>query len=261
MAMTRKHPVATGGRPLLTFLAVAVVACGTQSTPDRASVVERSRTFERAADSGLARGNPASYLANVREAAALRPHHPTLVYHLARAYVMNDSITRGLAMLDRLAAMGIAVRPQRDSGFVRLWHHPAFVSLLERFAANATPTEHSTLAFTLAGERAFLPEGVTLDPRTGTFYVGSVHQQRIVQVQDGIARPFASAEAFWSVMGMAVDTACNLLWAATSSVAEGNDTDSADVGRAAIVALDLTTERVAGGTRHPMTGRDTGLVI
>lgn len=253
--MMLKDLSATRERTLLTFLAVTVVACGAQPTPDPASVVEQSRTFERAADSGLASGDLAGYLVNVREAAALRPHHPTLVYHLARAYVMNDSISQGLTTLDRLAAMGIAVRPQRDSGFVRLWHHPAFVSLLEQFATNAAPTEHSTLAFTLAGERAFLPEGVALDPRTGTFYVGSVHQQRIVRVEDGIARPFAAGQALWSVMGMAVDTTRNLLWAATSAVAEGEDIDSADLGRAAIVALDLATGARRGRYPAPDDGQ------
>jgi hypothetical protein len=221
------------------FLLIALVACATRSAPDPSEAVERSREFQSAAGEALGRNDLPGYLTNVADAAALRPHHPTLLYHLARAYVMNDSVTRGLATLERLAAMGIAVRPQSDSGFMRIWDLPAFATLKERFDANAAPTDHSTLAFALAGERAFLPEGVALDPRTGTFYVGSVHQQRIVRVQSGVAQPFANDVEFWSVMGMTVDTARNLLWAATSAVAE----------------------RAAGSTPPPTTGKSIGSAI
>jgi len=246
----RRFPACVG----VAFLLSALVACATRSTPDPSEAVERSREFQSAAGEALEGNDLPGYLTNVAKAADLRPHHPTLLYHLARAYVMNDSVTPGLATLDRLAAMGIAVRPQGDSGFVRIWDLPAFAALRERFDSNDAPTHHSTLAFTLAGERAFLPEGVALDPRTGTFYVGSVHQQRIVRVHDGVAQPFANDVEFWSVMGMTVDTVRNLLWVATSAVAEGGHTDSADVGSAAIVALDLTT----GARRGRYPGPDDG---
>lgn len=204
----------------------------------------------------MAKDDLPGYLANVREALALRPHHPTLLYHLARAYVVNDSVGAGLEALEHLAAMGIAVRPQRDSGFLRAWELPRFASVRDRFTANAGPTDRSRLAFTLTGERAFLPEGVTLDSRTGTFYVGSVHQQRIVQVRDGETRSFAPGAALWSVMGMTVDTARDLLWVATSAVSEGRETDSADVGRAAVAALDLATGTRRGWYPAPNDGHE-----
>ncbi len=234
---------------------VALLACASRPGADPAAAVDSSRAFQRSAQRALAAGDLAGYLADVRRAAALRPHHPTLLYHLARAYVMKDSVSRGLASLQRLAAMGIAVEPGRDSGFSRIRGDPAFASLGERFAANAAPTAHSTLAFTLHGERAFLPEGVALDPRTGTFYVGSVHLRRIVRVREGVADPFAPDAALWSVMGMAVDTARDLLWAATSAVAAGAGTDSAEIGRAAIVALDLGTGARRGWFPAPDDGK------
>jgi sugar lactone lactonase YvrE len=55
-------------------------------------------------------------------------------------------------------------------------------------------------------------------------------------------------------MGMTVDTARNLLWAATSAVAEGGHTDSADIGHAAVVALDLATGTRRGWYPAPEDG-------
>jgi sugar lactone lactonase YvrE len=226
---------------------------GQAAPPDPSTPVLQSRALARAADSALNSGDLRTYLADAREAARLRPQHPSLLYHLARAYVLNDSLEQGLHALARLAAMGIAVHPRGDTTFAALRGRAAFDSLCDRFDANGRPAAHSTLAFTLTGQSAFLPEGLARDPRTGAFYVGSVHQHRIVRWDDGVARTFAPGATLWSAMGMAVDTARGLLWVATSAVAEGG-ADSTTIGRAALAAFDLASGARRGWYPAPEDG-------
>jgi len=208
--------------------------------PDAATAVESSRVHERLAGQALAARDWPRYLAEVRGAERLRPHHPALVYHLARALALTDSGEAALRVLQRMARMGVTSRAAGDSAFAALRGRADFEAVIARFARNAEPFARSRLAFTVP-ERSFLPEGVARDPRTGDFFVASVHQRRIVRVHEGLARPFAAGVRMWSPMGMAADPARGRLWVATAAAAEGRDTDSASVGRSELLALDLAS--------------------
>ncbi len=222
--------------------------------------VEESRGFEREAGEALERGDPPAYLENIRAAARLRPHHPILLYHLARASAQSGDEAGAMAALHRLAAMGVARDVGPDSAFAPLGGSPGFAALLARFDSNAAPLARSRLAFEVR-DSSFLPEGLTRDPTSGAFFVSSVHLRRVVRVEGppsgrGAAPAVFAGDSPWSPMGMVVDTARGLLWAATSAVAEGRGTDSVDLGHAAVVAFDLGTGERRGAYSSPADGRE-----
>jgi hypothetical protein len=218
-----------------------------------AEQVAESRRFEQAAMQAARDGDHAAYLASIREAAALRPHHPYLVYRLADALVLTGDASGALAALERVAEMGIAVSPGQEPDFAPLRGRPDFDAVLRRFERNATPVGRAEKAFRIA-EDAFLPEGLAHDPRDGTFYVASVHRRLVARVRGDGSHELLAVDPVLSPMGMVFDGARGLLWVAASAVAEGADADSTRLGTAALLALDPGTGRRVGTWSAPEDG-------
>ena len=112
--------------------------------------------------------------------------------------------------------------------------------------ASTPPSARATVAFELPAQTGIL-EGIAFRAATGDFFFGDVHH-RCVWRRDpsGTLTRFSPAgDVLYGVFGLTVDERRHLLWAATSMVPETAGFTSADEGRAALVALDLTTGRVA----------------
>lgn len=127
-------------------------------------------------------------------------------------------------------------------------------------SAAATPAGHaSARAFVLA-ERDLLPESIAFDPRSGSFFVGSMHRRKIVRRDpDGRVSDWAGPErGLWSIIGIKIDSAGGDLWANTCSL--GDDlpmapADPATVGRGALLRLRLTDGSVVGRYEPPPAAR------
>jgi hypothetical protein len=91
-------------------------------------------------------------------------------------------------------------------------------------------------------QRDLLAEGIAYDEDGRALFVGSEYQGKILRVDErGAARPFATG--LLGVLGLRVDPAHGLLWAATNGE-PGAQTDAARRGQSELVALDLTTSAV-----------------
>jgi hypothetical protein len=105
-------------------------------------------------------------------------------------------------------------------------------------AATARPRPAPASAYVVE-EPDLLAEGIAFAPRTRTLYVGSEYKGRIVAVDArGASRPFATG--LLAVLGLRVDEAHGLLWAATNGEA-GTLTPSERRGTSELVAFDLAT--------------------
>jgi sugar lactone lactonase YvrE len=65
-------------------------------------------------------------------------------------------------------------------------------------------------------QRNLIPEGIAIDPRSGTIYVSSIAGKKIIRIhQDGKTENFIEEgqDGFLEGLGMKVDTKRNLLWA------------------------------------------------
>jgi sugar lactone lactonase YvrE len=112
-------------------------------------------------------------------------------------------------------------------------------------APDAAPTAEpaSTRAFVLP-ERDLLPESMAFDPKTGSFFVGSMHRRKIVRRDpDGRVSDWAGPDrGLWSILGIKIDLVAGELWANSCSM--GDDlpmapADPATVGRGALLRLRL----------------------
>lgn len=176
-----------------------------------------------------------AFRAAVRDALALRPDYPPMLYNLALAESRLGHADEALALLARLAAMGLSYAADEDA-FPQLAGTPRFAGIARELLANSRPAGGGSVAYTLGGERDFLPEGLAVDPASGDVFLGSVRQARILRLDaaGGRAVPFAGGdpERLWGVFGMAVDG--GRLWVATSAVPETAGLPEPIRGRAAI---------------------------
>jgi sugar lactone lactonase YvrE len=189
-----------------------------------------------------------AFLAHARVAQRLRPDHGGVTYALASACALSGDTAGAFAMLRRFARLGYTADIVADSDFARLRALPTFEAISRSLARNAEPVMRSQAAFTLP-ERDLLTEGIAYDPRSGAFFVGSVHRRKIVRVDRSgrVAEFIAPArDGLWAPLGMRADSARGLLWVATAALPQMVGYDSADAGRSGLYAFDLTTGALRG---------------
>ena len=188
----------------------------------------------------LEAGDTGGFLAGMARADSLRPGHPTLRYHLARAMAMNGESDGAMSILKGLADAGMRVTLD-DAAFDGLREDPAFAVLQADFDVLGEPRMDGFEAY--RGSDADLqPEGLArLD---GAFLMGSVHKARIVtqgKPQDGSRNRsrnggiWADTEGY-SAMGM--ELSGGRLWSAQTMTPEGDAPDSL-AGRSRVVAYDM----------------------
>lgn len=218
-----------------------------QSDPvvaSRAAYQEAVRAYE-------ARDIP-TFLRHAKEAERLRPSHGGVISALASAYALSGDTAAALGTLRHFAALGYTADIDADTDLTSLRGHPALDSLRRALQANAAPLVRSRPAFTLV-ERDLLTEGIAYDPKSRMFFVGSVHQGKILRVDArGHASPFVPAglPGFWAPLGMRVDPARRALWVAASALPQTAGFDSTNTGRSGVFRFDLATGALTG--RYPI---------
>jgi hypothetical protein len=179
-------------------------------------------------------GDMPAFAAAVREGLAHRPDYPPMLYNLAIAEARLQQPANALALLHRLAEMGL-VFPTDEQVFPELVAAPRFAPIAARLAANGEPAGTAAPYLIAEGETAFLPEGIALDPASGTLFLGSVRQGEILRFHPADGRSVFAADDpqhLWGVFGMAV--AEGILWVATSAVEEATTAPPEVRGRAAV---------------------------
>ena len=163
-------------------------------------------------------GDLPALLAALRGADRLAPGHPVLLFHLARTSAQLGDTAQALAALERLAPLGRATPLEADSAFAGLRGSARVRALAARLAAQAAPRVRSDTLLVARGEEIY-PESVAWDPRTRTFFLGSLVANKVVRVlPDGTMRDFAVAGPPGRVIGIRADAARRRLWVTTTPV-------------------------------------------
>ncbi|HEV2913972.1 MAG TPA: hypothetical protein VGX92_11890 [Pyrinomonadaceae bacterium] len=239
---------------LLSLVAIAFTFLGTGPPLARVSFAQGEEEAARPKDAryysdqavkAYKEKNYAAYLENMKMALELRPNHPRLMYNLAGAHALAGNKAEAVALLARVAEMGLIYAADRDGDFDSIKESDAFKAVLKRFENNRAPVNHSTTAFTMR-EKGLVTEGIAYDPASETFYVSSVHKRKIVSIaKDGAAKDFATErDGLWSVLGMKVDSRRRHLWATSAAIPQMMNYSEADAGRAAIFKFDLRTGKL-----------------
>jgi hypothetical protein len=239
------------------MLALAMGVCLVPGAPlgaqGPAEVALGQAAYAEAGTAYRAKDHPA-FLAAIERADSLRPAHPGILYALASARALSGDGPGAIATLGRIADMGLAYDPSADADFHALANDPGFAAVAARLRANAVALGIVDTALTLPW-RDFVPEGIARDPVTGAFFVSGVHRRMVVRVgPDGDVEPFV--DGLWSALGLAVDPARRLLWIGTAAIPETAGVDSIEIGRGAVVGVDLDSGRRVRTLGLPEDGRD-----
>jgi sugar lactone lactonase YvrE len=223
-------------RPWTAALVLASAA-GLAGGDDRAAL----RAAQEQARAAYDKKDYGAFLEQSRLVARLAPRSTRALYNLACAQALTGHPAEAVALLERLARMGLALDPAQDTDFAALKDTPAFQAVTRRFAEAATPIEKSALAFTLP-QRDLITEGIAYDPASGAFFVSSVHRRKILRVDPaGVARDFTTEgqDGLMAVLALAVDAPRRALWASSEGVKAMAGFTRDDDGRSFVYELDL----------------------
>jgi sugar lactone lactonase YvrE len=225
---------------LLLFLCIASSVLS--QTPEEMTTAQ---TAEQAARKAFGEKNYAEALSQLVIANNSRPNHPRLIYNLAVANALNGMPDRAVDSLERLANMGLSFPAERDPNFKAIAETERFKKVVARFAANREPLNKSLPGITV-DQKSLIAESVAYDSRTGTFYIGSVHQRKIVAVdKSGKVRDFSQpGDELWSVLGLKVDEKRGILWACSTAFPQMKGFTTPDKGRAGVFKYDLSSSRL-----------------
>jgi hypothetical protein len=229
-----------------------------QTPPDSAAEARRLLTEGAAAHE---KKDYALFLEKTLAAVALSPRSPRALYNLACAQALTGRPREAVATLDRITALGVYLDAAADSDFAAIKDTPAFTEAVARAAALNVPVAAGVEAFRLK-EKDLVTEGLAHDPKSGDFFVSSVHKRKIVRVgPDGRPRDFVAEgqDGLWSVLALKVDAPRKLLWATSAALREGLAYRKEDEGKSALFAFHLDTGKLVRRVEAPADGKKHNL--
>jgi len=201
--------------------------------------VQEFRNYENDGSQDFRAGNYAAAEAAFASAVMYSPQQVGAYYNLAAAAARRGDSARALAALDRFADFGVAVNLDANSDLGSLRGTAAFARIREKLARNTEPLCVCKLVYQ-GSDAPFLAEGVAQDLHTDRLFVSSVNARKIVSIHDGVLRDFAVVPDGMSALGIRINAAHDLLWAAATTLPQ-SDGGSGDMGNAALLAFDITS--------------------
>jgi streptogramin lyase len=214
------------------------------------------RYYNRAARVAHDQKDYSAYRANVVKLNELLSGHARTLYSLASAEALLGNDDEAIRLLRRFAATGLVADVAADSDFVRLRTTPAFGDVVRQLEKNKTPIASATRAHVLP-DTLLLPEDIVYDGASRSFFVSSMRRRTIVRVDaSGRVSDFIESgkNGIWSILGLALDSRRHLLWATTVANPMMAPVDSADAGKAAVLAFDLRTGHLM--KRYAVPGKE-----
>jgi sugar lactone lactonase YvrE len=222
------------------FLLAAIVACtlgGAAAAPrdDLAAAQIHMRDGAQA----IAKGDYAQASRNYGDALKIAPQHPTAIYRLAVANASLGNSGRALALLRRLAAMGLQMPASFDASFAALKGDREFAELRKDMALNTAPLCACVTVFD-GPRKPVIAEGIAFDQRGQRLLVASVYRRRIVTIANGVMKDLgATLPAGLSPFSLTLDPGRNLVWVSAASLAQSHDATPAERGHSALLAYSL----------------------
>ncbi len=151
-----------------------------------------------------------------------RPDEPAPYYYLARAHAANGRVEDAVTLLDVLASRGFS-GGILTSDFADIEHDHRYRTAAARLEAFVTPRVLS-FQVRIIDRPDLRPEGIALDPRTRTFFIGDLLGGDILALPpDQEARTLVSGDGRSAVYGLELDSARDVLWAAVNET--GSETN------------------------------------
>lgn len=199
-----------------------------------------------------------AYVEVLERMVALRPYEGDFRYRLAAAHAMNKNPSGAYNELLKLQQQGLSYDPENDQAFENVRGTEAYDFIIQHLNSNASRFGESEMVFRLKPENALF-ESLTYDPKTETFYVGSVHRGAVYAIsKDGKPKPILGHQMFpqlSGVFGLAVDSERRRLWVATGSLPHFESFSAEEYGQAAMLSFDLESGALLASYPVPKDGR------
>jgi sugar lactone lactonase YvrE len=235
------------------FLALLACRFALAGEDDRAKAI----AFQKKAIECHEKKDWPCFLAASREAEALLPGNPRLVYNLACAEALTGDLSGAAkhleSVLDRKLDLGI----EADEDLAPLRAAPEFAPVARKLAALTAPVARSTVAFRLP-ERDLVTEGLAYDPKSRAFFVSSVHHRKILRrSSDGKVSDFVPEGRFGleAILALRADPARRLLWACSAALPEMIGYEKTLDGSSALFAFDLDSGKLVRRATLPRKGK------
>ncbi|MGW8123988.1 SMP-30/gluconolactonase/LRE family protein [Roseivirga echinicomitans] len=188
-----------------------------------------------------------TYLESMEAIDNMRPNNPTVVHHLARAYALNGRKIRSIQRLNQLLLMDASFDFQENDDFKSIRRNKGYDALVALQAQLTRVEEHDEVFRTIdIGE--IHPESFVI-MENGDILLGSIRDKKIIRVDpDGGKIDLVKTE--YAVLGMHIDPANGLLWAATAAMPEMIDYNLADKGKSLIMQIDPNSGVVIQGLEY-----------
>jgi hypothetical protein len=182
------------------------------------------------------------------------PNHPGVIVLRARIAAEDDRPDDALRQLERYAAAGLTADLTQVAALAPLLTSPTGARVSEALRANGEPVGAAELGELAAIPGDGLAEAIVRDEANGRWLVSQVRGRAIVALpDDGTVTPWlADDPERGAVVGLAIDPARGVLWAATMALppaTHGRPADAAPV-QPALLRIDLDTAAVV--QRYPL---------
>ena len=226
-------------------LSLIVILSASTVLAQTAAEMKAGGDAERAATAAYKSKDYPAFLQQMERANSNRPNHPRLIYNRAVAFALNGRPDDALKSLERLTEMGLSYAFDRDDDLKSLYGDERFKKVISASAANLRPINASTRALELR-DKTMIAESVAFDPKSKRWFVGSIHQRKIVAVDpNGVESDFSSSsDGLYAVLGIKVDANRGVLWVASSAVPQMGGFTESDKGRSGIFKYDLRTRKL-----------------
>lgn len=237
-------------RPSVVVLAALQLAAAPALAQDVSSAM-RFRQLRAEGVAAATAGDLTAAAARLAEADTVVTNHPGLIQLRARVAAASDRPEAALAQWRRYADLGLAADPARDPLYAATVALPGWSAVAQALAANREPA--GALRSVASIPDVLAVENVVRDTARDRMLVSAIAGRTIVQIDaDGVVSPWLQADAPTAgVLGLAVDEARGLLWAASAGMAVGTPADDPLWDKAELLKIDLGSGRLLARYRAP----------
>lgn len=241
------------------IFAMAVAAGLTLFVPGNAQAetidVARFRQLRAEGIAAASSGDPETAADRLGLAAAILPSHSGLILMQARVAAADDRVPEAIVFLSRYADFGLIADIAADPLFAEVVVDPGFAPVAEQLRRNrASVGEPSAI---LRDDQLHLLEGLAWNSGEDELLVSSIRDHTIYRIDDGGLVPWLQPAQSLGIYGLAIDEGRDRLWAASVGSPESGVTEPADIGRAELLEIELSSGRILVRHAPPAAARRT----
>lgn len=181
-------------------------------------------------------------IAAIEDLLKQRPNDANLYFYLSRFKADIGDRAGAVAAMEKVGELGEGYLPTREFGFAAIWDYPPFQAVRAKLEAKLPRLDYAPAALRLE-DRTVIPEGIAHDPHSGRFYIGSIAQKRVLELEpDGTMRELPTLGGkLDEILGLAFDGPRRVLYAVSTSALT---TKGEKERRNAVVSFDVDARRM-----------------